>query len=117
MTLSLLSHTHIFGHSLAASGLAGLVTTALALQSRSVPADRLVTQPLAQLSERLDLMLAMDSVICFAPASEIVGSMSGTSFSGDDLHIVACHDTRHRVLIKCRKKHVTSETAHENRAV
>ena len=87
--LLLLGHKANFGHSVSAAGIMAVITTTLAVTHQSVPVHLNVSRPIAMIAETPTLDLPTERSVKLKPAYEaLAASISGTSFSGDNSHLV-----------------------------
>merc|ERR1712194_450018 len=87
--LVLLGHKANFGHSVHAAGLISTMVSALAMQQQVVPAYLNVDKPIRILRETDAVLLPVGShAFLDSAASMLRASISGTSVSGDNVHIV-----------------------------
>eukprot|EP00656_Telonema_subtile_P038249 TRINITY_DN4292_c0_g4_i5.p1 TRINITY_DN4292_c0_g4~~TRINITY_DN4292_c0_g4_i5.p1 ORF type:complete len:1178 (-),score=277.94 TRINITY_DN4292_c0_g4_i5:413-3946(-) len=87
--LLLVGHKANIGHSVAASGVLAVIVTALALRNRAVPPLLGVEKPIKCLRGREHVLLP--SEVMRMGGGVVHGSVSGTSMSGDNTHLVLRH--------------------------
>ena len=95
--LVLLGHKANFGHSVCAAGLVSVMVSALALQQHMVPAHLNVETPLDIVRDAEGVLLPVGShALLGSVGSTLCASMSGTSVSGDNVHMVLQHHPGNR---------------------
>merc|ERR1712166_32541 len=103
--LMLAGHKANCGHSVSASGLVAMLVTTMAMQHHQVPVHLNVTKCSRSIRDRPSLMLPIACPAELEVGSLHFASISGTSASGDNVHLVLKHDpeSRQQVILgsKC----------------
>lgn len=86
--LVLLGHKSNFGHSICAAGIISVIASTAALYHGVVAVHLGVTTAFEILRSSDTVLLPTDSPAPFEVASKSIGSVNGTSVSGDNIHIV-----------------------------
>ena len=91
--LKLASHKGSFGHTVAPSGLVAIITSALILQNRSVAVWAGTTNPVKEVDS---MHLPTHKQAPLPLDGSLLASISGTSNSGDNIHILLAGELAHR---------------------
>eukprot|EP00656_Telonema_subtile_P051149 TRINITY_DN6818_c0_g1_i4.p1 TRINITY_DN6818_c0_g1~~TRINITY_DN6818_c0_g1_i4.p1 ORF type:complete len:721 (-),score=177.91 TRINITY_DN6818_c0_g1_i4:271-2433(-) len=89
--LTILGHKANVGHSVAASGVLGIIVTALSLQKRMVPATLHLQKQLKNLRDKKQLLIPAE-VVNLHTGGKVLASINGTSVSGDNVNLIVQHD-------------------------
>lgn len=90
-TTVLAGHKACTGHTIAASGIVSVIATATVLEHRRVPRHLNVRRPFKSISEASDIVHLPIRSSQILPMGPLNGSISGTSISGDNVHLVLQH--------------------------
>eukprot|EP00656_Telonema_subtile_P029654 TRINITY_DN32740_c0_g1_i2.p1 TRINITY_DN32740_c0_g1~~TRINITY_DN32740_c0_g1_i2.p1 ORF type:complete len:242 (+),score=27.62 TRINITY_DN32740_c0_g1_i2:121-846(+) len=89
--LVITGHKANFGHSGLASGIIAVVVASLVSEHRRVPPHINVTKPMSIITRSAFYELPVDSVRELPTQDPILTSISGTSISGDNIHLILQH--------------------------
>jgi aryl carrier-like protein len=86
--LVLASHKDRIGHTVSASGVLALIVSTLILEHRQVPSTIHVQEPLTKIRDTKDIVVPTGGAPSLLAVGSICSSISGTSASGDNVHII-----------------------------
>ena len=94
--LSILGHKANFGHTVSGAGILAILVACAVLHNRQVPGQMNLQVPARKLRESETILLPrVTTKISKGEVGSMVGTISGTSASGDNVHLGMLHSPQH----------------------